>query len=185
MQLFFTTMGRASNSSGPSHELQTAIGKQPEQRLVVAIHAGSTAFVVLLACCAQLSIMQKRAQKSQRSEGHKRFPNTDAAFGSLEQAQKQFSATALGVFAGWAWLVLKTDGNLTITSTPDHVRRPRTGSSGGICIVSCTHVQMQMSTLAASKLVVRCRTTPCRLRSSASLAFQSWEGWTCGSTATT
>ena len=27
MQLFFTTMGRASNSSGPSHELQTAIGE--------------------------------------------------------------------------------------------------------------------------------------------------------------
>ena len=27
VQLFFTTMGRASNSSGPSHELQTAIGE--------------------------------------------------------------------------------------------------------------------------------------------------------------
>jgi superoxide dismutase len=49
--------------------------------------------------------------------------NADAAFGSLKQAKAQFSATALGVSAGWAWLVVKDDGNLTVTSTPDHVRR--------------------------------------------------------------
>lgn len=100
-----------------------------EERLVAAVRAGSTASVLPLACCARLSSTQKYVQELQRSELKKLFPNTDAAFGSLEQAKKQFSATALGVFAGWAWLVLKTDGNLTVTSTPDHVRRSDTESS--------------------------------------------------------
>lgn len=41
----------------------------------------------------------------------------EAAFGSFEKFQEEFTAAALGRFgSGWAWLVLK-DGKLAITST--------------------------------------------------------------------
>ena len=42
----------------------------------------------------------------------------DKAFGSFDQFQEQFTAAALGRFgSGWAWLIVKDDGNLGITHT--------------------------------------------------------------------
>lgn len=44
----------------------------------------------------------------------------DSAFGSLDAAKTQFNAAAAARFgSGWAWLALKDDGCLTITSTPN------------------------------------------------------------------
>jgi len=44
----------------------------------------------------------------------------DSAFGSLESFQQKFSEAALTRFgSGWAWLIQKEDGSLSITSTPN------------------------------------------------------------------
>jgi Fe-Mn family superoxide dismutase len=44
----------------------------------------------------------------------------EARFGSLEAMQAAFNQTAAGRFgSGWAWLIRQSDGNLTITSTPN------------------------------------------------------------------
>ncbi len=44
----------------------------------------------------------------------------DAAFGSFEGFQKQFSAAATTVFgSGWAWLCVGADGGLLVTKTPN------------------------------------------------------------------
>jgi len=44
----------------------------------------------------------------------------NAAFGSQEAMQQQFNQAATSRFgSGWAWLIMKPDGALTITSTPN------------------------------------------------------------------
>ncbi len=44
----------------------------------------------------------------------------DAAFGSFEGFQKEFSAAATTVFgSGWAWLCVGADGGLLVTKTPN------------------------------------------------------------------
>lgn len=44
----------------------------------------------------------------------------DQAFGSFDAFKDAFKAAALGRFgSGWAWLVVKADGGLAITSTPN------------------------------------------------------------------
>jgi Fe-Mn family superoxide dismutase len=44
----------------------------------------------------------------------------DAAFGSLDEMKTAFKNAALTRFgSGWAWLVVKSDGSLAITSTPN------------------------------------------------------------------
>jgi Fe-Mn family superoxide dismutase len=42
------------------------------------------------------------------------------AFGSFEKFQEEFTKAALTRFgSGWAWLVVKSDGKLAVTSTPN------------------------------------------------------------------
>ncbi|ADQ18602.1 superoxide dismutase [Leadbetterella byssophila] len=44
----------------------------------------------------------------------------EAAFGSVEEFKAQFKAAATSRFgSGWAWLIVKADGNLAVTSTPN------------------------------------------------------------------
>jgi Fe-Mn family superoxide dismutase len=44
----------------------------------------------------------------------------NSAFGSFSQFKEQFAAAASGRFgSGWAWLVVASDGSLSITSTPN------------------------------------------------------------------
>mmetsp|Transcript_13287 Transcript_13287/g.40210 ORF Transcript_13287/g.40210 Transcript_13287/m.40210 type:complete len:218 (+) Transcript_13287:166-819(+) len=44
----------------------------------------------------------------------------DTAFGSLDEAKSKFNAAAAGRFgSGWAWLSIKDDGSLFISSTPN------------------------------------------------------------------
>ncbi|MFP4167152.1 MAG: superoxide dismutase [Opitutales bacterium] len=44
----------------------------------------------------------------------------DSAFGGFDAFKEKFAAAAVGRFgSGWAWLVVKDDGNLAITSTPN------------------------------------------------------------------
>jgi superoxide dismutase, Fe-Mn family len=44
----------------------------------------------------------------------------NSAFGSLDAMKQQFKAAALGQFgSGWAWLVVKDDGALAVTATPN------------------------------------------------------------------
>lgn len=44
----------------------------------------------------------------------------DSAFGSLDEMKTKFNAAAAGRFgSGWAWLGVKADGTLAITSTPN------------------------------------------------------------------
>jgi Fe-Mn family superoxide dismutase len=44
----------------------------------------------------------------------------EAAFGSFDQFKEEFSKAATTRFgSGWAWLVLKADGTLAVTSTPN------------------------------------------------------------------
>jgi len=44
----------------------------------------------------------------------------DQDFGSLEELKKKFNAATLGIQgSGWGWLVLKNDGHLAITTTPN------------------------------------------------------------------
>ncbi len=46
----------------------------------------------------------------------------DASFGSLDALKDKFNAAAAGRFgSGWAWLGVKADGSLGITSTPNQV----------------------------------------------------------------
>jgi Fe-Mn family superoxide dismutase len=47
----------------------------------------------------------------------------DKAFGSLDTMKEKFNAAAAGRFgSGWAWLGVKADGSLGITSTANQVR---------------------------------------------------------------
>jgi superoxide dismutase, Fe-Mn family len=44
----------------------------------------------------------------------------DKTFGSFDKFKEEFSNAAVGRFgSGWAWLVLKKDGSLAVTSTPN------------------------------------------------------------------
>lgn len=44
----------------------------------------------------------------------------EAAFGSVEEFKTQFKAAGTSRFgSGWAWLIVKADGTLAITSTPN------------------------------------------------------------------
>lgn len=44
----------------------------------------------------------------------------DASFGSIDEMKSKFNAAAAARFgSGWAWLGVKADGSLTITSTPN------------------------------------------------------------------
>jgi len=44
----------------------------------------------------------------------------EAAFGSVDEFKAQFKAAATSRFgSGWAWLIVKADGSLAITSTPN------------------------------------------------------------------
>jgi superoxide dismutase, Fe-Mn family len=44
----------------------------------------------------------------------------DAAFGSFDNFKAEFKKAGIGRFgSGWAWLVVKVDGSLAITSTPN------------------------------------------------------------------
>ncbi|MFP4674612.1 MAG: superoxide dismutase [Opitutales bacterium] len=44
----------------------------------------------------------------------------DSAFDGFDAFKEKFAAAAVGRFgSGWAWLVVKDDGNLAITSTPN------------------------------------------------------------------
>jgi hypothetical protein len=46
----------------------------------------------------------------------------ESSFGSLDEMKAKFNAAAAGRFgSGWAWLGLKADGSLGITSTPNQV----------------------------------------------------------------
>ena len=46
----------------------------------------------------------------------------EAAFGSVDELKAAFDAAAASVFgSGWAWLVLKSDGKLAVTTTPNQV----------------------------------------------------------------
>ena len=48
--------------------------------------------------------------------------SADSAFGSLDEAKSKFNAAAAGRFgSGWAWLSVKDDGSLAISSTPNQV----------------------------------------------------------------
>lgn len=47
----------------------------------------------------------------------------DSAFGSVDEMKSKFNAAAASRFgSGWAWLGLKEDGSLGITSTPNQAR---------------------------------------------------------------
>lgn len=49
----------------------------------------------------------------------------DSAFGSVDTMKEKFNAAAAGRFgSGWAWLGVKPDGSLSISSTPNQVRAP-------------------------------------------------------------
>jgi len=44
----------------------------------------------------------------------------DEAFGSFDEFKTKFAAAGIGRFgSGWAWLIMKKDGKLDITSTPN------------------------------------------------------------------
>lgn len=44
----------------------------------------------------------------------------DATFGSLDNLKAEFKKAGIGRFgSGWAWLIVKADGSLAITSTPN------------------------------------------------------------------
>ncbi|THH39826.1 superoxide dismutase [Neolewinella litorea] len=44
----------------------------------------------------------------------------DKAFGSYDAFKEKFSSAAAGQFgSGWAWLIVKNDGKLAVTSTPN------------------------------------------------------------------
>ena len=80
------------------------------------------------------------------------MPGADKAFGSLDEMKAKFNAAAAARFgSGWAWLGLKSDGDLTVTTTanqdnPLQVRRGRvtTMKNGpgivSLCAVKALHV---------------------------------------------
>jgi superoxide dismutase, Fe-Mn family len=44
----------------------------------------------------------------------------DATFGSLDNLKAEFKKAGIGRFgSGWAWLIVKADGTLAVTSTPN------------------------------------------------------------------
>ena len=44
----------------------------------------------------------------------------ESTFGSLDNLKAEFKKAGIGRFgSGWAWLIVKTDGSLSITSTPN------------------------------------------------------------------
>ncbi|MBO9152344.1 superoxide dismutase [Chitinophaga sp. GCM10012297] len=44
----------------------------------------------------------------------------DTAFGSMDELKTKFADAGKGVFgSGWAWVIVKTDGSLAVTSTPN------------------------------------------------------------------
>lgn len=46
----------------------------------------------------------------------------DKSFGSVDEMKAKFNSAAAGRFgSGWAWLSVRADGNLIITSTPNQV----------------------------------------------------------------
>ena len=56
----------------------------------------------------------------------------EASFGSVDAFKTAFNAAASGVFgSGWAWLVLKPDGKLAVTSTPNQANPLMAGVVGG------------------------------------------------------
>ncbi|MBK1834340.1 superoxide dismutase [Roseibacillus ishigakijimensis] len=62
----------------------------------------------------------------------------DAAFGSLDKMKEEFGNAAATRFgSGWAWLVVKADGSLAITSTPNQ-DTPLMGEAADTC--GCTPI---------------------------------------------
>jgi Fe-Mn family superoxide dismutase len=58
----------------------------------------------------------------------------EASFGSLDALREQFSAAAAGRFgSGWAWLILRPDGRLAVTTSPnqDNPLMPLRGQERG------------------------------------------------------
>ena len=58
----------------------------------------------------------------------------EASFGSLDALRDQFSAAAAGRFgSGWAWLILRPDGRLAVTTSPnqDNPLMPLRGQERG------------------------------------------------------
>ena len=57
----------------------------------------------------------------------------ETAFGSLDEFKATFNTAAAGVFgSGWAWLVLKPDGKLAVTSTPNQANPLMAPSVAGV-----------------------------------------------------
>lgn len=57
----------------------------------------------------------------------------DSAFGSFDAFKDAFKNASLTRFgSGWAWLVVKADGNLAVTSTPNQ-DNPIMGEAAGCC----------------------------------------------------
>ncbi|MDF1738987.1 MAG: superoxide dismutase [Verrucomicrobiales bacterium] len=62
----------------------------------------------------------------------------DAAFGSLDGLKEAFKKAALTRFgSGWAWVCVKADGTLAVTSTPNQ-DNPLMGDAAGCC--GCTPI---------------------------------------------
>ncbi|MEC5126596.1 superoxide dismutase [Verrucomicrobiales bacterium BCK34] len=62
----------------------------------------------------------------------------DAAFGSLDGLKEAFKKAALTRFgSGWAWVCVKEDGTLAVTSTPNQ-DNPLMGEAAGCC--GCTPI---------------------------------------------
>lgn len=58
----------------------------------------------------------------------------ESTFGSVDQMQQQFNAAAASRFgSGWAWLGVKADGSLIVTSTPNQ-DNPLMGCAEDPCI---------------------------------------------------
>lgn len=79
----------------------------------------------------------------------------EASFGSVDEMQKKFNAAAAARFgSGWAWLGVKSDGTLAITSTPNQ-DNPLMEPAGG--------KQPSLFVLIKRSTVFRCCTV-CMLR---------------------
>jgi Fe-Mn family superoxide dismutase len=63
----------------------------------------------------------------------------DSAFGSLDTMKEKFNAAAAGRFgSGWAWLGVKGDGSLAVTSTPNQVL---------VCVLGVWEEQLQLQAM--------------------------------------